>query len=291
MLSIIICSRNAKIPEELERNIQETVSADFEFVIINNAAKELSIFEAYNNGIAKSQGDILVFLHDDVLFKTTGWGEILEDIFSKNADLGLLGIAGSTIKTKMPSLWWTSTGKIIIRIIQHHKNGRPMEIKNSGFSNSDLVEVAVIDGVFMAMRRDERIAFDSKLTGFHNYDLDLSLKQHLLLKKVCVTNNILIEHFSGGTIDREWYISASHFHKINHFQLPIIIAAGKEMDIANREFSVGAAFVKGLVYMNLNREALYWWFQLVRMKPKSKFHFKFLYLFFNSLTRGRKIYC
>src|SRR5690554_6108020 len=103
MLSIIICSRNFKISEKLEKNIRETISVSFEFVIINNEKKELSIFEAYNQGIAKSKGDILVFLHDDILFRTQGWGEILEEIFNTNKDLGLLGIAGSTIKTKMPS--------------------------------------------------------------------------------------------------------------------------------------------------------------------------------------------
>ena len=286
MISLVFCSRQPSLSKELEQNISRTIGTGYETVVINNSQTDYSIFEAYNLGISRSKGDILIFLHDDLLFQSNGWGSVIERIFLEKPDVGLLGVAGSTIKTKMPSSWWISPGSVVIRLIQHHKDGRPSEDKNSGFMNLKLIEVAAIDGVFMAMKKDKRITFDTELDGFHNYDLDLSLKHHLLNKKVCVTNEIVIEHFSGGTIDKNWYLSASRFHKKNSVNLPVIRASAMgEEELSRNEFGIGAGFVKGLLRMNLKREAIYWWMHLVRMKIYSKFHLRFIRLFFSTLEQ------
>ena len=58
-----------------------------------------------------------------------------------------------------------------------------------------------------------RIPFDEKLlTGFHGYDLDLSLAigKHY---KVGVTYEILAEHFSEGTLNTDWLRSALLIHQ------------------------------------------------------------------------------
>lgn len=100
----------------------------------------------------------------------------------------------------MPSAWWNCGDKdLYMNINQYLANGNK-EYWYKGFDKSTIEEVVVIDGVFMAARKDNSISFNTKLTGFHNYDLNLSFEY---LKKgyiVVVTNNILLDHFSIGEL-------------------------------------------------------------------------------------------
>ncbi len=289
MLSIIICSRNIQISNILAENLRETIVANYELVIIDNSKKQFSIFEAYNQGIKRSNGDILIFLHDDVVFHTPAWGKKIEKIFEENPEMGLLGNAGSSVKTKMPSTWWTGPGKNYVHIIQHHKEHLPARHKNEGFGHKNLVEVAVIDGVFMAMKANPKIQFSENIEGYHTYDLDLSLQHFSLGKKIYVTNEILIEHFSGGKINKEWYISTSQFHKNNMRNLPIACQPQiQEKLMKNAEFSSGAEFINGLLKNKFYGEAFYWWVKLICLKPFSKFHLKFLLEILRSYREGKQ---
>lgn len=274
MLSIIICSRTQTISCNLSENIKNTVGCEYELIVIDNSENKYSIFEAYNLGIVKSNGAFLCFIHDDVLIETRNWGNVIEEIFLENPLAGLMGIAGGNIKTKMPSAWWDG-GKNALRLVQHFKN-KPKEIWYQGFDNLDTVEVAAIDGVFMVMRRDDRINFDQRLTGFHNYDIYLSLKHHMLNKKVLVTSKILLEHFSEGSLNKAWYESASLFHKLYKNYLPIALNAEYKNDqLKKTEFKFGQIFIAKLIEHKLHWEAIYWWFEMFKLKPKAKYHIEF----------------
>lgn len=74
MISLIICSRTPTISEELSTNIAETIGCEYELVVIDNSKNEFSIFSAYNEGVKRSNGDVLCFMHDDILFRTLNWG-------------------------------------------------------------------------------------------------------------------------------------------------------------------------------------------------------------------------
>lgn len=74
MISCIICSRSSKISEELEKNIVETIGCDYELVVIDNSRNEYSIFSAYNKGVKRAKGNVLCFMHDDILYRTSNWG-------------------------------------------------------------------------------------------------------------------------------------------------------------------------------------------------------------------------
>lgn len=218
MISIIVCSRKDQIDLRFEDNIRNTIGNDFELVIIYNSDNRYSIFEAYNIGIQKSKGDVLCFIHDDILFHTRNWGLILKLEFNKNPDFALIGVAGSKVKTPFPTGWWDCEDQYkVIDIIQHEKEN----VRNEcfGFENENITEVAVIDGVFMALKKDLNILFDNSLKGFHCYDLNLSSEVIEKNKKVGVTKKILIEHFSIGQLNRDWLLSAIMFHKKYRQQL------------------------------------------------------------------------
>lgn len=222
MISIIICSRNKTISNDLYQNITTTIGCEFELIVIDNSLNQYSIFEAYNLGIGKSTSEFLCFIHDDILFHTQGWGVLLIRIFIKNKKAGLIGIAGAKIKTKMPSAWWECPEKYhVINIIQH-TNDNKIESQVVGFEqNSIQEEVVVIDGVFMVMRKIKDILFNTKMKGFHNYDLNISFEFNAKNYQILVTRQIVIEHFSNGVIDKTWYDSCLKLHQLYHNILPL----------------------------------------------------------------------
>lgn len=218
MISVIICSRKKNIPKQLAQNIDRTIGIKYELIIIDNSENRYSIFEAYNIGIKRSNGDILCFIHDDVFFHTQNWGQTLELEFQKNTDFSLIGVAGAKVKTQFPTGWWDCENQYkVINIIQHEYADVIKEYH--GFKNENLTEVVAIDGVFMALKSNESIAFDSTLKGFHNYDLNLSCEVNSIKKKIGVTNSILIEHFSIGVLDKSWFASTLLFHKKHYKKL------------------------------------------------------------------------
>lgn len=277
MISIIICSRKKEIDIDLFENIRSTVGCKYELIIIDNSENTYSIFEAYNVGIERSIGEYLCFIHDDILFHTDGWGPVIEQIFNSNLTIGLIGIAGAKIKTKMPSAWWDceNTHKRM-RLVQHFTNEatRDWEI---GWVDSRLEEVVAVDGVFMVAKKMDHIKFNEDIKGFHNYDLNLSFEYLQKGFKVVVTKDILIEHFSIGKLDESWYNSTTEIHEIYKKILPLTTYV--KYDFNKQEFKNGVQFGKGSLTFNLKKHAFKTWIRLIILRPFSKVHFEFIKLF------------
>lgn len=220
MLSIVICSKNKEVCDQLVANINQTIGIPFELEIITGVE---SITQAYESGLTKSIGEFCLFLHEDVLFHTKDWGKSLVDHFNSNPSLGLLGVAGAKAHSFIPSAWWDcSENDKVIRILQH-KPGGQTEDQDQGFGKDKLVEVAVIDGVFMALRKEVGAHFDQTLTGFHGYDLDLSLAVQEKGFKVAVTQDVVVEHFSLGNLHLGWLTTLFHVHRRYKHLLPMAI--------------------------------------------------------------------
>ncbi|WP_337967359.1 glycosyltransferase [uncultured Flavobacterium sp.] len=276
MISVIICSRYELIDSDLKENIEKTIGVKFELIIINNSQNKYSIFEAYNLGIKQSKGEYLCFIHDDIFIHTNDWGKIISDTFEENNTVGLIGVAGSKVKTKMPSGWWNCPDdQKVINIIQHVKND-PEKWEYGFKTNDEKVEVIAVDGVFMAARKDERIFFNTKLKGFHNYDLNFSFEYKKYDYKVLVTNQILIEHFSIGNLDEKWIDSTFKIHSIYRKYLPLKIDnqfTNKDLQIL--EFDNGSNFINRSLNLGIKKNVISIWFNLFCMKPYSPLYSKF----------------
>ena len=274
MISIIICSRAKPISATLSENIKDTIGCAYELIVIDNSENHYSIFEAYNLGIDRSKGDYLCFVHNDVLFHTMGWGNILQNIFSKDLQIGLIGVAGAKSKTKMPSAWWDCCeGDKLLYLKQHLRNGS-VEDWDKGFANTNMQSVVTIDGVFMIARRDERFHFQHSFEGFHGYDLNISFEYIKLGYEIMVSNLILVEHFSLGTLDKNWYSTTLKLHKLYSNFLPLKIE--NRNGNKNLEFINGTNFIKGLLSLRYKKEAVFLWLQLLMIRPVSRFHWKFI---------------
>ncbi|KOP39507.1 MULTISPECIES: glycosyltransferase [unclassified Flavobacterium] len=277
-LSIIICSRTVEINPILSSNIDETIGVDYELIVIDNSENKHSIFEAYNLGISKSKGNFCCFIHDDIFFHNRNWGKIVQNIFEQNSKIGLIGVAGTKVKTRMPSAWWDCPENVkSINIIQHLKSGH-LEHWEKGWEKK-IEEVVAIDGVFMAARRPDKIHFSNTLTGFHNYDLNLSFEYLKHNYKIVVAKEILIEHFSVGTINPSWYRSVIKIHDMYADILPLELNKQSDFNLKKLEFDNGSKFLLESFKHIKKTHSIKIWFRLLLLKPKSKLHFKFLKLF------------
>ena len=150
MISVIICSINKIFATQVQVNIAETIGVPFEIIIIDNTINPKSITRVYNQGASTAIFDILCFVHEDVLFTTQNWGSYLVTAFLNDAELGLIGVAGSKYKSKVPSGWFTGIRQYDCCNISHLNT---FETSQKVYFNPDyskkMQSVVVLDGVFL----------------------------------------------------------------------------------------------------------------------------------------------
>ena len=195
MISIIICSRKADISQELKDNIAATIGCEYELCVIDNSRNEYSIFTAYNEGVRCAKGDILCFMHEDVLFHTEGWGDKVMNLLHR-PDVGIVGIEGGHFLPSVP-MYWSNTPFVSDYVIDNDYGRLENFFKCDYFDEDGVAEVVVCDGVFFAMKKDmfSHIRFDDDYySGFHMYDMDLCMQIQQMGMQCIVTNTILLEH-------------------------------------------------------------------------------------------------
>ena len=196
MFSIVVCSRNTDIPVELKQNIAETIGAEYEIIVIDNSGNRYSIFEAYNEGVRRSKGDVLCFMHEDVLFRTPNWGETINNHFQADERIGLIGFAGTHFLSETP-MYWYSSPFVSQRNLNNDQGVVEMHFHEEWFGERNLIEVVAVDGFCFFVRKTlfERISFDEKTyKGFHLYDMDICMQVFKAGFKVCVCRDVLAEH-------------------------------------------------------------------------------------------------
>lgn len=277
MISIVICSRKSIISEVLSINIDNTIGCEYELIVIDNSDNKFSIFEAYNLGIERSKGEFIAFIHDDILIHTKNWGNVINAIFNDDENIGLLGIAGSKVKTKMPSGWWKCPDDFKeINIIQHLSN-KEIEKWDYGFKGTSISEVVAIDGVFMVLKKKCNLFFNTTLKGFHNYDLNISFECKKNGFKIVVTKEILIEHYSNGVINDSWYESTSKIHHIYRKILPLKTTDIYDLGFFKElEFKNGKGFLSKFLSLGYKKEAMQIWIDLFFLKPNTIYHLRVL---------------
>lgn len=243
MLSLIICSRTPRISEELEKNIAETIGCDYELVVIDNSKNKYSIFSAYNEGVRRSKGDILCFMHDDILYKTTGWGTKVEKML-EDESIGIVGVIGSYVMTKDYGYWdmmapWV-TGRVPCGVDGNYINDCDFyyDIHSSS-------EVVAIDGMWFCSRKDlfGEVTFDEQTyKWFHFYDMDICMQSLIAGYKNVVIREVEIWHNCHPRYDSRFIDSMKCFYKKWEKQLPIF--RGEALKITDKEYNIIKQTVK-----------------------------------------------
>ena len=207
MISIIICSIENNKLKAVSDNYGKLLNGHrFEIIHIGDAQ---SLAEAYNRGVERSTGDIIIFSHDDI--------EILSEDFAlrlqnRLRSFDLIGVAGTS--RVLNGSWFTAGQPAIFgHVLQPIPNQPGLRYDMFDQFASVCGGIQALDGLFFATRRDivDAIKFDSTtFDGFHGYDVDFSYRVYLAGFRLAVCNDILIYHQSTGTRDDKWikYVEA-----------------------------------------------------------------------------------
>jgi hypothetical protein len=301
MISIIVCSLHPSLHRTLLDNLCDTVGVPYEVIGIDNSAGRYSIFEAYNRGASEAKYDLLCFMHEDILFHTHGWGGIVAGKLA-NKEVGVIGVAGAVFKSKSPSPWWISDledqgAYLRLNLLQHLSSGGKRQLTGgavaaaggaiggvtggvtggeAGQGDQELWnEVLVLDGVWLCCRREvwRETPFDEKIyNGFHFYDLDFSLAVHISGLRNYVSQEILLEHFSPGHMDRNWIRGAEIFHRKWRRALPMSVGDLPVREAGKLDLSAARNFLYILI-SNRHRGLRLWftyWIKTAARNPFSK---------------------
>lgn len=231
-LTIIVSSRDdGSEKQDFIDKIKETCGCPARVIFVVNDGK-MGLGNLYcsmlsNTGI---ETDIIVFMHDDVTPLRAGWGRELVDIFERNPEYGIIGVAGSDAYNPQVYGWWNHKGHTWGQVL-HRTPEKSWITCFSDLYTYDLEEVCVIDGLFIGIDR-RRIGknFDPDFM-WHGYDIDFCLANFLAKKcKIGVTTKIRLAHDSVGPTSDEWVDSMKRIADKYQDFLPVKITKNKRRD-------------------------------------------------------------
>lgn len=206
MISILVCSISPIDLDNIKKNIESTIGQDslYEIICFDNRIHNYGITKVYNILANKAKYPNLIFVHEDVEFINFGWDQLLMKLL-QNKKNGVIGIAGSTYLPSVPSGWYLLNekyNKVYIHQGFKYKNA-DIRFDNQG---DDLTPVYLLDGVFLAMRKEiwVEFPFNEKLEGFHAYDVDICQRVCSKYQNI-FTKQIEILHKSEGKVDKTYF--------------------------------------------------------------------------------------
>ncbi|MFH0974664.1 MAG: glycosyltransferase [Spirochaetota bacterium] len=187
-IGIISCVSNYKLYEGLQKSLH--TNKHIQLTPINNTTNRYSIPSAYNTALNNCDADILVFVHQDVIFPSE-WLENLDnqikEIEKFDKKWGVLGIMGRK-----------KNGSYAGHIIDPHINYR---IGRVGLLPTP---VSTLDEVCLIIRRSGGLSFDNELGGYHLYGTDICLQAQKIGLK-CYAIDACLTHLSAGNVDESYY--------------------------------------------------------------------------------------
>lgn len=217
-ITVIYSTRN--LDEAYIEHIKESSGLGKKIEVIpfvNNGEKSLT--QIYNEGLKKAKNDIIVFCHDDLFFETPFWGVDVVDHFTRNRGFGILGIAGTN---KMVNGRWWEHRENMFGIVNHADKEKKWTSMYSQPQGIFIKRAVVVDGLFFAVHRQRvKKNFDESFKGFHFYEIDFCINNHLSGVKIGVVTNIRVTHFSIGETNDLWEENKLQFEEKYKENLPV----------------------------------------------------------------------
>ncbi len=235
MISVITCWVSQSRLGAMSDSLAATIGCEYELIAIDNRDGGHSLASAYNEGARRAQYPFLYFVHEDVAFYTDGWGEIIAKKLSESG-VGYVGFAGSTAKPKELSAWYFNAQYRRMNLVE----STPTE-KREWKQNPDaeeFAEVVTLDGMALMTSRAtyDLVPFDEvTFSGFHFYDLDVTVAAHSGGYRNFVCNTVEVEHLSAGSYNRVWYDWAKVFCAKWADRLPLSVENLSERTVKKNE--------------------------------------------------------
>ncbi|WP_295434783.1 glycosyltransferase [uncultured Thiodictyon sp.] len=251
-MSLTIVFSTRVLDRAFVEHVQSTVGVPGTQIIPYVNSNAFSLASLYNRGLEAAENDIVVFLHDDIVFDKTGWGVRLLKQF-RETEFGILGVAGTTelIRDRegIVERWWRVENKRV-GWVRHLVDGRHRDALLS-YKYRRPVEVICLDGVFIAVdKRRIREKFDERFFGFHFYDISFTFRNHLLGVKVGVAFDVDVTHKSVGVLSDEWNRGRKQFTHLYGEHIPYeiqrVTGRVRYFDFGNARRYLGAWYEKHL---------------------------------------------
>ena len=204
---------------EFSNHISKTIGVPHDVYIYPNF-NQYSLSEIYNKAINENNFDkesIVVFAHNDIIFKTKDWGKKLLKHFN-STDYSIIGVAGTTYMSES-GRWWDRRERMIG--IVEHTNGIRNWVSEYCKPFYGVKPAVIIDGLFMAVDLNNLVhTFDESFKGYHFYDISFCYPNFLDGIDIGVISDIRILHKSMGMTNNEWELNRQQFAKMYANELP-----------------------------------------------------------------------
>ena len=251
MFSVIVCSVDPAKAAALRENVAQTIGVPFEWLACDNRLSPRGICAVYNDLARRARYDGLCFVHEDVRFRTEGWGRVLAAELARPG-CGVIGFAGGTMKLRNVTGWCLDGRNARTSYAQPDARGA-MRSHRDNPGGEAFSRVVCLDGCCLATSRAvwEAAPFDEELLGgFHGYDLDFTLAAARRFEnRVCHT--VEIDHLSAGCYTPAWREALEAVHAKWRDSLPL--------------FAGETPLPRAVALLERRAEAL-WWRKLMRLR-------------------------
>lgn len=226
MIDFITLSRRKDVPKQLASSIAMMMLQMHPWNLTVIDGDKHDLFTGYNRGAAETKGEFLAFVHDDVQFLGNPLTMARPLKCLENPQCGFVGIAGSRI-LRDDGCWWAQNTSIEVLancrgMVAHTAEGEfGLKFNVWPPGSAYFGQVLVMDGVLLMCHRRTFEAlggFDEKnYTGFHFYDIDITFRAAMELKRVNLVAPIPLLHLSPGNTQSEWEANRDIFiRKFGH---------------------------------------------------------------------------
>lgn len=197
MISIICVYNNKKILNTCLLKTLKVQTSPYELVLIDNRGGQYcSAASALNKGAQEAKGDLLVFIHQDMLLESSQTLEMIEQYFQQFGDNIVIGPAGKS--EKFPN-----------SPITNMKHGIINSCFAGQYSFKKFYEVNTLDECLFAVSATlyRKMALDEKAcNGWHLYAVDYCLSVHTVFKTGIYVVDIPVYHYSdAGSMNFSYY--------------------------------------------------------------------------------------
>ena len=209
--------------QKFTNHVLETIGIKNVSVTCYHNYNQFSLAEIYNKGITESSDDntIMVFCHNDIIFRTKNWGKMLLTKFN-SSDFSIIGVAGTTYLAEN-GVWWTDRSKMCG--VVEHTDGQRVWVNEYATPKAGYTKpVVLVDGLFIAADCNKTIhGWDEEFKGYHMYDISFCFPNVLDGCNIGVTSDIRILHKSVGITNDQWEANRKQFIEKYKDELPFSI--------------------------------------------------------------------
>lgn len=192
MISVVCAYNKPHIFKSVLCKSLKNQNIDVEIIAVDNSKNRFSsASSALNYGAQHANGDILLFVHQDIIFKENDAIKNIATAINKLPVGTVVGIAGAIEKNK--------------KNLGNYTSGLEYN-PNYVYSINKLTEVSTVDELLCGMKREtfDLHNFDSKIcNGWHLYAVEMCLYHRSKGGHVFVLP-IQFHHLSNGRINREY---------------------------------------------------------------------------------------